>query len=72
MTSTDRYRSFFLDSQEGTDFIKALNERIDNEHQSAEKNPELARDHTQRAKGIRVALEQINIVTSKARKGRLL
>lgn len=56
------YRNFFIKSEEGKEFMESLKKLIESEHEKAEKNPELARDHAQRAKGIREVLDHITIV----------
>lgn len=64
------YRNFFLESPAGEHFMKHLTELITQQHELAEKNPELARDYTQRAKGIRETLDHIRVATVKAKKGK--
>lgn len=59
------YRAFFLESAAGQHFMKHLPYLIDLQHEAAEKNPELARDYTQRAKGIREVVNHISSVTVK-------
>lgn len=49
---TSAYVQFF-ESPAGLELLTTLATMIDSEHQHAEDNPELARDHTQRAKGMR-------------------
>lgn len=61
----EAYRGFFLKSEAGKYFISELSRLIDDEHRSAEKNPELSRDHVQRAKGMRNLEEHIQSVTIK-------
>jgi hypothetical protein len=61
------YKQFF-ESPPGKYYLDFLHKQIQSEHELAEDNPMLARDHTQRAKGIRVAIEHVQSVTAK-RKG---
>lgn len=49
----------FLASHEGELFIHKLDSMIDEAHSNAENNPELSRDYTQRAKGIRSVKEEL-------------
>lgn len=65
-----RYRAFFIESIDGQKYIQKLHEAITRAHEDAEKNPELARDYTQRAKGVRTALETINSLTAGIKKGK--
>lgn len=53
------FKTFFKESDPGQHFIKKVLSEIDSQHQKAEKDPELARDYTQRAKGMREVLELI-------------
>lgn len=52
----EAFRQFFLKNEHGQGYVKQLEELITSNHENAEKNPELARDYTQRAKGVREAL----------------
>jgi hypothetical protein len=56
------YVQFFTKTEAGKYFLDAIEEIIDSEHQQAEADPTLARDHTQRAKGARLPLEHIQSV----------
>lgn len=59
----DRAYAAFFDKNEGGQYMFAwITEQIESEHQKAESNPELSRDHTQRAKGFREVLEHITSV----------
>lgn len=58
------YQSFFLKTETGKYFIDKLDEMINSEHEKAENSPELARDHVQRAKGIRETKAHILSVVS--------
>lgn len=72
MKSEDRaaaYKQFF-GSPAGAEFLAELNRLIQAEHEQAEDKPELARDHTQRAKGVRSVLQHIQIVTTEVKKRR--
>lgn len=57
------YQQFF-ESPAGLEFVKTLTDIIDNQHQKAENEPERASAYTQRAKGIREALQVIQSVTA--------
>jgi C4-type Zn-finger protein len=61
---SDAYVTFF-GSPAGEAFLTTIYGMIDTEHEAAEKNPELARDHTQRAKGIREVTNIIKSMTAK-------
>lgn len=69
-TQADAYREFFFKSEAGKEFIKEVNRLITDSHEDAEKNPELARDYVQRAKGNRQLLEHITSVTTEIKKGK--
>lgn len=60
------WREFFIDSVEGQRFMERLQQMIDSQHEDAEKSPELARDHTQRAKGIREVIGMVKSSTAKS------
>jgi hypothetical protein len=49
----------FLASVAGEHFILVLDNLIDHNHNEAEKNPELSRDFTQRAKGVRESRDKL-------------
>jgi RNase P subunit RPR2 len=66
----DAYREFFLKSEAGKEFVKEVERLITNNHEEAEKNPELSRDYVQRAKGNRQLLEHITSVTTEIKKGK--
>lgn len=53
------YQAFFLKNEHGVAFMEQMLSLIEQQHEQAEKNPELARDFTQRAKGLRLAIEHI-------------
>lgn len=53
----------FLESSAGENLLKALRAEIESLHKNAEDEPELSRDHVQRAKGVRLA---INVLHSTA------
>jgi hypothetical protein len=55
------YRNFFIKSEEGRAFVEFIESLINSEHEKAENKPELARDHAQRAKGMREVLNHINV-----------
>ena len=53
------YQNFFLKTEEGKYFLSEINRLIEANHEFAEREPELARDFSQRAKGNREVLEHI-------------
>ncbi len=55
------YRAFF-ESKPGEELLKFIEDVIVSSHEKAEKEPELARDYVQRAKGSREVLEHINSI----------
>jgi hypothetical protein len=59
---SDAYAAFFLKNEEGQKLLTAIEGIISSQHELAEKSPELARDHTQRAKGARLVQEHIQSV----------
>lgn len=61
------YRNF-LKTEEGKYFTDTLDEIIDNQHAEAERDPALARDYTQRAKGVRLVVEHIQSVVGGVKK----
>lgn len=58
------YRVFFGKNEAGKQFIKKLEDLIAANHTDAETHPENARDHAQRAKGIRQVIEHIQSLTA--------
>lgn len=58
---SNAYQAFFQKSESGKFFMEFLNDEIGREHERAEKEPESARDHTQRAKGLRTVVEHISV-----------
>lgn len=62
------YQSFFIKSKAGEHFMNELINLIARNHEDAEKNPELARDYVQRAKGNREIRDHINSVMADRRK----
>jgi hypothetical protein len=65
---SNRYHEFFIESPEGVQYIRTLDEMISQQHEKAEKSPESARDFTQRAKGIREALDQARSMSTEVKK----
>jgi hypothetical protein len=61
------YAQFFK-TEAGKYFLNAIEEIIETQHQTAEKDPTLARDYTQRAKGARLPLEHIQSVIGGTKK----
>lgn len=57
-------RDFFVHSSDGQEFVKSLYVLIDQEHQRAEAEANSARDHTQKAKGIRIVIDEIKRKTA--------
>lgn len=64
------YRDFFKDSPAGQEFVTKLHVLIDTQHKKGEDSPEMSRDYTQRAKGIREVIALINVATAKSGKKR--
>jgi hypothetical protein len=64
------YQNFFIKDTQGQHFMETLNDLIKSEHEAAESNPELSRDHTQRAKGIRIVIEHITSVSAERKKAK--
>ncbi len=64
---TDGYK-VFLKTEYGKYFVSIVEGIISTNHESAEENPELARDHTQRAKGAREVLDHLRSVVLDRRK----
>jgi len=63
------YDQFFVNSLAGKEFMESLSKMIDSAHKSAEDSPELARDYTQHARGIRQVKEHIDGVMTQIKKG---
>ena len=61
------FQSFFLKKDSGKYYVEQLQKIIDNNHEQAEKDPELARDFVQRAKGAREALDLIKSISAEKR-----
>lgn len=66
---TKAYRTFFKESEAGRQFEKTLLRLIDSAHESAENDPDHARDYTQHAKGIRQVIDHIASVSVEPKKG---
>lgn len=64
------YQNFFLKTDEGKQFLDEVRRQIAANHESSEKDPLLARDFSQRAKGNREILEHIQSVTTDIKKGK--
>ena len=58
----DAYVTFFDASDAGQHFLESINKLISNYHEKAENDPAMARDYTQRAKGIRDIADHITVV----------
>lgn len=69
-SKTATYRAFFIESPEGAEYVAKLNQLIVSQHEKAENDPLLARDYTQRAKGIREAISLISSLTTDAKKSK--
>jgi hypothetical protein len=65
---SNKYHEFFVESPEGIAYIRVLKRLIGQQHERAEKSPELARDFTQRAKGIREAMDQALSMSTEVKK----
>lgn len=70
--NTKTYQSFFLKSEEGIAFVAEVKRLIESNHEKSESNPELSRDHAQRAKGNREVLDHILSITTESKKGKLI
>ena len=62
------YRSFFIEHPKGKEFMQALDELIASKHRDAENDPDHARDHVQRAKGVREVTSLINSLSAEESK----
>lgn len=58
------YVKLFRKDEDGTEFIKKIEEMISQDHARAEDSPDFARDFAQRAKGKREILDHIESVIS--------
>lgn len=65
------YEQFFVKTEAGGHFTAFVNDLLDHNHAEAEKQPELARDYVQRAKGVREVVDHIQSVMTEVKKGRL-
>ena len=66
----NRARDFFIESSEGEKFMAELQRLINDNHEKGENDPEHARDHAQRAKGIRQVTSYIQTITAESGKKR--
>lgn len=66
--ATNKYHDFFMNTEEGQKYLKALEGLIEAKHQKAEDNPGLEATFTQQAKGIREALKQAQSMSTEAKK----
>lgn len=64
------YQQFFTKTEPGKQFIDMMNRLIADAHERAENDPELARDHVQRAKGVREVVNLLNSLMAIPKKGR--
>jgi len=71
MTVTEKrnaYQQFFLKNEAGREFMSRVAGLIASNHDKAEKEPDLARDYVQRAKGNREIIEHIqSLVADRSR-----
>lgn len=65
---SNKFSEFFIESPEGIQYLRILKKLITQQHEKAERNPELARDYAQRAKGIREALDMANSLSTEVKK----
>jgi hypothetical protein len=65
---SNKYHEFFIESPEGIQYIRILDKMITQEHEKAEKSPELAMTFTQRAKGIREARDMAVSMSTEVKK----
>jgi hypothetical protein len=56
------YQNFFLKSDAGKYFVAELDRQLNDHHMKSEDEPELSRDHSQRAKGLRGMEQHISSV----------
>ena len=61
------YTAFFKQSEAGKQFMQTIDTMISSQHEKGEKEPDHARDYSQRAKGIREILSKIQSVTADQR-----
>ena len=59
MNKTSAYKNFFVKSEDGKELIEWINNQIQRYHNASEDNPSIARDNSQRAKGMRDILDHI-------------
>jgi hypothetical protein len=64
------YKTFFAESPAGQHFMKSLDRLIAYAHESAESNPDRARDYTQHAKGVRNVKDHIASLSIEFKKGK--
>ena len=60
LTVKSAYAAFFLKSADGQEFVEWIENQIERYHEQAEGNPELARDLSQKAAGLRDVINHIN------------
>lgn len=65
---SNKYHEFFIESAEGIQYIRILDKLINQQHEKAEKTPELAVTFTQRAKGIREARDMAVSMSTEVKK----
>lgn len=63
------YKAFFTESPAGQYFMQCIESLIDAAHKNAEKDPTLARDYTQHARGVRQVKEHIIGIGTEIKKG---
>lgn len=59
-----RYQGFFLSDEAGQEFMTQLQAIIADNHTKAENEPALAREYSQRAKGVREVISHIQSLTT--------
>lgn len=64
------YGAFFVKNASGKHFMSVISKVIVDNHEKAEDNPELSRDHVQRAKGAREVLLHITNVLNTEKGGK--
>lgn len=67
---TKEYKTFFVESAAGQHLMKQIDQLVADAHEKAEANPELSRDFTQRAKGVRNVKDLIVGLGVEIKKGR--
>lgn len=70
MSNVKAYQNFFLKSEDGQEFVRRISSLILENHEKAEREPEHARDYSQRASGQREVIDLIRSLTTEIKKGK--